>query len=161
MRLLQHPRHAAMVSQAAAKHFENRRVDATFAPAVGGIPWGYALAQRFHDCRAVFAERVEGKFALRRGFALQPGEQVLLAEDVITTGGSVSELIALVEDAGAEVMGFAAVVDRSGGRFKPPIDLFSWVQLMLETWEPGDCPLCREGSAAEKPGSAGVKASRR
>jgi orotate phosphoribosyltransferase len=80
---------------------------------------------------------------------------------VITTGGSVSELIALVEDAGAEVMGFAAVVDRSGGRFKPPIDLFSWVQLMLETWEPGDCPLCREGSAAEKPGSAGVKASRR
>jgi orotate phosphoribosyltransferase len=157
MRLLQHPRWAGMAAAAAARHFENRRVDQTFAPAVGGIVWGYALAERFPECRAIFAERVEGKMALRRSFEIRAGEKVLLAEDVTTTGGSVSELKAIAEAAGAEIVGVATVLDRSGGKFQPGVDAFSWAQLPIEAWEAGDCPLCKQGSVAVKPGSRGLK----
>ena len=111
MKLLQHPKAAAMPADAARAHFENVRVDATFAPAVGGIVWGYLLAQRFEGCRALFAERVEGEMTLRRNFEIHSGEKILLAEDVTTTGGSVMELKALAEAAGAEVVGMATVLD--------------------------------------------------
>ncbi|MBN1475188.1 orotate phosphoribosyltransferase [Candidatus Sumerlaeota bacterium] len=156
MRLLQHPGYGGMAAAAAAAHFEGLRVDATFVPAVGGIPWGYALASRFPDCRAIFAERVEGKMTLRRSFEIAPGEKILLAEDVTTTGGSVMELKALAEEAGADVIGLATVLDRSGGRFKPGVDHFAWARLDIEAWEPDDCPLCREGIPIDKPGSRGL-----
>src|SRR6185437_7988311 len=90
-------------------------ITAVVSPAVGGIILGYVLARSL-GARALFAERMEGRFALRRGFALAPGEQVLVAEDVLTTGGSVREVASLVEASGAQVAGFAAVADRSEGQ---------------------------------------------
>ncbi len=153
MRLLQHPRFGNMAAHAAAAHFENRRIDATLAPAVGGIVWGHLLAQRFPECRALFAERVEGRMTLRRHFEIRPGERILLAEDVITTGGSVLEVKQLAEEAGAEIAGVAVVLDRSGGKFQPGADLFSWAEIAAESWDPGNCPLCQAGSLAVKPGS--------
>lgn len=156
MSLLQHPEFGAMAATAAARHFENVRIDTTFAPAVGGIVWGHLVAQCLPRARAIFAERVEGRMALRRGFTFEPGEQVLLAEDVVTTGGSVMELRGLAEAAGAQVTGLAAVLDRSGGTFVPGVPFFSWAQLAIETWPPDQCPLCREGSVAVKPGSRGL-----
>lgn len=134
-------------------------VDVVLAPALGGVLWGYELARALGgNVRSFFAERGPGEpFALRRSFAIHPGQRVLLAEDVVTTGGSVMELVPLVEAAGAEVVGFAAVADRSKGRFTPLLrggkPFHSLVQLDFETYEPGACPLCRAGSFATKPGS--------
>lgn len=153
MRLLQHPRLGGLAAAAAAAHFAQMRIDATFAPAVGGIVWGYAVAERLPDCRALFAERVDGQMALRRSFEIAPGEKILLCEDVTTTGGSVMELAALTRAAGAEVVGIASILDRSGGKFQPGVPMFSWVQLAIETYDPADCPLCRAGSTPTKPGS--------
>lgn len=131
--------------------------DVVLAPGLGGILWGYELARALGgNVRSYFAERLPGEpFALRRGFALQPGDRVLLAEDVVTTGGSVSELVPMVEQAGATVSAFAAVADRSRGRFKPGPAFYSLVQLDFETYQPGatTCPLCRDGAPAVKPGS--------
>jgi len=130
-------------------------VDTVLAPALGGILWGYDLARAL-GARSLFAERpTGGAFALRRGFELRAGERVLLAEDVITTGKSILELVPLVEGAGALVAGFCAVADRSKGAFaaKAGAPFFSLVELSFETWPPEGCPLCAKGSAAVKPGS--------
>jgi orotate phosphoribosyltransferase len=145
-----------MAAAAAAAHFENLRVDATLAPAVGGVVWGFALAQRFPGCRALFAERVDGRLTIRRGFAIEPGWSILLAEDVITTGGTAEDLRALAAESGAEVVGLAALADRSGRSYDPGVELFSWAEVTIPLWEPTDCPLCLEGSTAVKPGSRGL-----
>jgi len=127
--------------------------DTVLAPALGGVVWGYALAAAM-GARSLFAERPDGTtFGLRRGFELKAGERVLLAEDVVTTGKSVMELVPLVEAAGAVVVGFAAVADRSGGKFAPGAPFHSLVQLDFQTWKPEACPLCAAGGAAVKPGS--------
>lgn len=136
------------------------RVDVVLAPALGGILWGYELARglgtRGTPPLSFFAERgADGAFALRRGFGLSPGQRVLLAEDVITTGGSVMELAPLVRDAGATIAGIAVIADRSRGAFQPPpgVPLFALTALNFETYPPEQCPMCREGRPTEKPGS--------
>jgi orotate phosphoribosyltransferase len=133
------------------------------SPAVGGIVWGQAVARALsiaggREVRAIFAERIEGVMTLRRGFAIAPGDVVLLAEDVITTGGTVAELGALVAAAGARVGGVAAVADRSGGtRAELSAPCHAWIDLAIPSWTPEHCPLCRAGSSPSKPGSRGLK----
>lgn len=128
-------------------------VDTVLAPAIGGILWGYELSREL-GVRFLFAEReAGGPFHLKRGFSLAKGEQILLAEDVITTGKSVSELKPLAARAGAQVTGFAAIADRSQGNFRPAEPLFALTELKFETYSPGACPLCEKGIALEKPGS--------
>ncbi|CAN5402295.1 orotate phosphoribosyltransferase [soil metagenome] len=128
-------------------------VDVVLTPAIGGILWGYELA-RVLGARSIFAERKPGEpFALRRSFSLSPGERVLLAEDVVTTGKSVLELVPLVEAAGAQIAGYAAIADRSHGKFQPPQPLFALTKLQFNTYEPAKCPLCAAGIPVEKPGS--------
>ncbi len=135
----------------------NAAVDTVLAPALGGVIWGYELARAL-GARSLFAEREAGQpFTLRRGFALREGERVLLAEDVITTGKSVQEVAPLVERAGATVVGYAAVVDRSQGRFQPGVPVHALARLNFEVYEPAACPLCREGRPVEKPGSRAMK----
>lgn len=141
-------------------------VDIVLAPALGGVLWGYEVTRALANARrapvrSLFAERQTGqRFELRRGFEIRPGERVLLAEDVVTTGGSVMELVPLVEAAGGVIVAFAAVADRSRGRFQPAQPFFSLVKLDFETFEPGACPLCKSGTPPVKPGSrAAVGAS--
>ena len=107
--------------------------------------------------RSLFAERVEGRMTLRRGFGLGAGEKVLVVEDVITTGGSVQEVIDLVKNSGAEVAGAAAIVNRSGGRHSLTQPLFSVYETEVVTYQPENCPLCREGFGITKPGSRNLK----
>ena len=129
------------------------RVSVVLTPAIGGILWGYELARQMKK-RSIFAERKPGEpFALRRGFNLSPEDHVLLAEDVVTTGKSVLELVPLVEETGATVSGFAAIADRSRGKFQPGAPFFALTELNFAVWEPEKCPLCREGTPLEKPGS--------
>ena len=156
MRLLENPEWADALAADVAERLSIAGVDAVFSPAVGGIPWGDALARRVKSRRAIFAERVDGRMALRRGFTIEPGQRILLAEDVVTTGGSVLELKALGEEAGAEIAGVALVLDRSGGSFRPGSPVAAWAALKIPTWQPDDCPLCQQGHPVEKPGSRGL-----
>jgi orotate phosphoribosyltransferase len=129
------------------------KVDSVLSPALGGVLWGYELSRAL-GVRNIFAERPPGgAFDLRRGFALQPGERVLLAEDVVTTGGSVSELVPMVVACGAAVAGFAVIADRSRGQFKPSAPLFALTELNFQTWEATALPEHLKNIPAIKPGS--------
>lgn len=150
--LFRYPEHAGRIARLAREECEGIACDVVYAPALGGVLWGYELARAL-GVPSMFAERKEGVFTLRRGFAIGPGQRVLLAEDVVTTGGSVMELVPLVESAGGEVAGIVSVVDRSKGAFTPPCPFVALTTLEFETYEPDDCPLCARGVPIDKPGS--------
>jgi len=151
--VLQDPARAERLCSRLARAFADDRVETVVGPAMGGILVAYELARAL-GATAIFAEREEGRMRLRRGFRIEPGRRVLLAEDVVTTGGSLREVLALVREAGAEVVGVAALVDRTSGRdpaFGMP--LTALVQLDVPTHVPEECPLCREDVPVVKPGS--------
>jgi orotate phosphoribosyltransferase len=151
-KLLQYPEVADLISRELAATVPDEKVDLTLAPALGGIVIGYELARALQT-RAVFAERPGERFTLRRGFEIKPGEKVLIVEDVITTGGSVMELYELAKAMNAQVLGFAAIIDRSGGKFNPGEPVYSWLQIEVATFAAEDCELCRDGVPVTKPGS--------
>ena len=122
------------------------------SPALGGIVIGQE-AGRALSVRAIFAERQDGRLTLRRGFSLEAGERVLVVEDVVTTGGSTRETIDVAREAGAVVVGAAAIIDRSGGQQKIDVPFHVLAEVALPTYDPDSCPLCREGTPVVKPGS--------
>ena len=133
--------------------FRDDGVDVVVSPAIGGIVIGYEVARAL-DVRAIWAERADGAMTLRRGFAVSPRERVLVIEDVVTTGGSVREVAQVVKEAGAEIVGFGFIMDRS----RQPLDLPGPTKALLEaremkTYDPDDCPLCADGIPVVKPGS--------
>ncbi|TMK86343.1 MAG: orotate phosphoribosyltransferase [Actinobacteria bacterium] len=132
------------------------RVDVVVSPAVAAIPLGFAVAVAA-GARSVFAEREEGTMRLRRGFRLIPGDRTLVVEDVVTTGGSAREVHDLAARTGAEVLGVAALVDRSSGAVG--FSLRSLLQLEASTWTPQECPRCRQGEPILSPGSRHVSAA--
>jgi orotate phosphoribosyltransferase len=125
---------------------------AVVAPAIGGILVAHELARAI-GCRGLFTERQEGIMLLRRGFTLEPGEAVVVAEDVITTGGSTREVIDAVRTRGARVVAVGCVVDRSGGAADLGVPLRSLLALDIPTYPPATCPMCAKGSKPEMPGS--------
>jgi orotate phosphoribosyltransferase len=131
---------------------QEKPISAVVAPALGGIVLGYVIARPL-SARSIFAERVDGKFVLRRGFAIVPGENILVAEDVLTTGGSVRELVSVVEEAGGRVAGIASLADRSESSLQFPARKESLLRLPLVTYPPDNCPLCEQGIPLTKPGS--------
>lgn len=153
---LQHPGEAAEAAQALAARLGPALVEppeAVLTPAIGGIVLGHELGRAF-GCRALWAERgEEGSLRLRRGFRLEPGERVVVAEDVVTTAGSLRELVRLIEAEGAHVVGVTCLVDRSGGRVEWDVPAVSLVQLDGRQVPPEDCPDCARGVPLEKPGS--------
>lgn len=153
-KVFEHPAVAAELCAALADKLRDKRADVVLGPAYGGIILAYELARAL-GARAVFVERVDGAFKLRRGFALEAGERVLVAEDVITTGGSAAEAVAVAAQHGAEVVGIASLIDRSRG----VENLTSLLKLDAPAYPSGDCPLCADGVAATVPGSR--KAARR
>lgn len=148
-RVLEHPRITRSLATALAARFEPG-ADVVLSPAVGAIPLGFALADVV-DARFVFAERTDGVLTLRRGQWIDRGEQVLVAEDVITTGGSAAECIAIAQDAGAHVAGVAALVDRS--ETPPAFRLEALLRIEATTYDPASCPLCESGAPIDSPGS--------
>ncbi len=159
-KVLQHPRHTTQLCAHVAQHFSGAKVDVVIAPAIGGIVVGQEVG-RVLNARTVFAERKDGVLQLRRGFELKPGERVLVCEDVVTTGGSVFEVIDIVRACGSTLAGVGFVVDRSGGSVRFPVekrdDQFALLQMSVQTHEPETCPLCRNGLPLVKPGSRGNK----
>jgi orotate phosphoribosyltransferase len=160
--VLQYPNLAEKLCGQLASKFklQGSEIDAVVSPAIGGIIVGQEVA-KFLGCRALFCEREEGKMKLRRGFKIGRGEKVLIVEDVITTGGSVKEIIEIVKAMGGEVKGIGAIVDRSQPSFSAELStlnlpLNNLLKINIETYSPFDCPICKQGIPLEKPGSRQV-----
>src|ERR671914_3116114 len=113
--VLQYPEKAAAFGEAIARQFAGQGIELVASPAIGGIVIGHEVARAL-GARFIWTEREAGQMTLRRGFTVSPGEKTLVVEDVITTGGSTRETIEALKRAGAEVVGAASVIDRSGGR---------------------------------------------
>jgi orotate phosphoribosyltransferase len=152
-RVFEDPQAAALLGRAISSLYEH--VQAVVSPAVGAIPLGFAVALAA-GARFVYAERVQGRLTLRRGFSLRPGERVLVVEDVITTGASAAEVHALVVHAGAHPLGVAALVDRSGS--DPGFPLRAMARVSADSWDSESCPLCDRGVPVESPGSRHLEA---
>jgi orotate phosphoribosyltransferase len=125
-------------------------VGAVVSPAVGAVPLGFAVALTA-NARFLYAERVEGRMTLRRGFALDIDEPTLVVEDVVTTGASAAEVHGLVVESGARALGVAALVDRSTGDLSFPFR--SLTAVAAEAFDPSACPRCAQGEPTESPGS--------
>lgn len=131
--------------------------DVVVAPALGGVIIGHETARAF-STPFLFTERVDGAMALRRGFGVDPGQTAVVVEDVVTTGGSTREVIVLLESLGATVLGVGALVNRSGsGNPFEPRPFAALIRVEFATFEPDDCPLCRDGTPPVKPGSRPVR----
>jgi len=161
--VLQHPRHAEHFGRLLAAEF--RRLEPTLhigivaAPAIGGLIIGHEVARPL-GARFIFTERDgAGKMVLRRGFTVEPGETAVVVEDVVTTGGSSREVIDILKDLGARVIGAGSIIDRSGGAVDLGVPRVALKTLQVVAYAPEDCPLCRAGSPVVKPGSRPVHAA--
>lgn len=153
--LLQYPHEAGPLCEQLAEYFKDAGATVVAGPATGGIILAYEVAKAL-GVKNIFGERENGVMTFRRGFKVEPTDKVLVLEDVVTTGGSVKELIECVRAAGAEVVGVASLVNRSGGRVDFGVPFKSLVNLDITTYQPDDCPMCQAGSVAYKPGSRQV-----
>ncbi len=168
-KVLEDPQNAKKLAEALAKQIKeaNIKVDAVCSPALGGLIAGFALATAL-DVRFIFAERVDGEMTIRRGFEVQEGANYIICEDIITTGGSALEAAKQVESKGGNITAYAALANRGfcsrvGSDSEPkdncklPFDkpLFALDDFTFEMYAPEDCPMCKEGSVAYKPGSRG------
>jgi orotate phosphoribosyltransferase len=149
--VLQHPREAERLGGALARACGDVRVTAVLSPALGGIVIGHEVARAL-GVRAIFAERQDREMVLRRGFTLGPEDRVLVVEDVVTTGGSTRETMAVAEACGARVVGAASIVDR-GAATDLGVPYVSLAKIALPTYDPAQCPQCAVGVPAVKPGS--------
>src|SRR5256886_5297370 len=150
--VLQHPQHAETLGRALGERTRGLRPTLVLSPALGGIVIGQEVGRAL-GIRAIFAERQDGALTLRRGFALTPGEQVLVVEDVVTTGGSTRETIEVARAAGATVVAAAAIIDRSGGNQGLDVPFYALAPMSVPTYQPDSCPLCAQGIPITKPGS--------
>jgi orotate phosphoribosyltransferase len=150
--VLQHPREAETLGAALGGLVRSLGAQTVLSPAMGGIVIGQEVGRAL-GVRAIFAERADGVLTLRRGFALAPGEQVIIVEDVVTTGGSTRETIEVARAAGATVVGACAIVDRSGGRQGLDVPFHALLPMDVKAYQPDDCPLCKDGVPVVKPGS--------
>lgn len=162
--LLQHPDEARAVGESLAQRVRDTlrigeaggtAVSAVVSPALGGVVIGHELGRAL-GARAIFAERQDGRLALRRGFAVDAGEPAVICEDVVTTGGSVREVAGLVRAAGGSVLGFAALLDRAAAPLDLGAPLAALARLSAPTYTAAECPQCAAGSKAVKPGSRGT-----
>jgi len=149
--VLQHPKIAERQGRELAARMPACEVIAS--PALGGLIIGYEVARGL-GCRFIFTERdANRKMSLRRGFGVRPGEAAVVIEDVVTTGGSTREVIEVLQAAGARVLAAGSIIDRSGGRVDLGVPRVALATLEALSWEPAECPLCKQGIPVEKPGS--------
>jgi orotate phosphoribosyltransferase len=153
-RVLEHPRIARDLGAALAEAFDGA-YDVVASPAVGAVILGFSTALAA-DARFIFTERVGGSMAFRRDFFVEPGERVLVVEDVVTTGGSVKEVLGLLGPAEARLVGVGALIDRTSADSAPDLGVPFQALLRLDAaaWEEADCPLCVRQQPLTDPGSS-------
>lgn len=156
-KIFRNTKYSEELCAALAEQFANDGVEVVIGPAMGAVQMAYEVSRHL-SCENYFAEREsDGKMALRRGFKVTPGMKILLVEDVVTTGGSVKEVLELVKGAGGDVVGVGSIVDRTAGKIDFGVPFKSVISVDVESWEPDECPLCKEGKIELiKPGSRKV-----
>jgi orotate phosphoribosyltransferase len=154
--VLQYPRDAEALGAALAHRILSLGAETVLSPALGGIVIGQEVGRAL-GVRAIFAERQDGALTLRRGFSLEPGEKVLVVEDVVTTGGSTRETMDVARAASAVVVGACSIVDRSGGNQHLGVPYHALLPMDVKTYAPEACPLCRDGVPIVKPGSRATR----
>ena len=154
--VLQYPNYNEIICSKIAEHFKDTEIDAVISPAIGGITVGQEVA-RLLGKKSIFAEREDKSLTLRRGFNIEEGKKYLVCEDVVTTGGSVFEVMEIVRNNGGIVAGVGYIVDRSNNKVQFGVPQFSTLQLEVVSYQPEDCPLCKQNIPAIKPGSRKVK----
>lgn len=155
--VLQHPAYTARLCRAIAQHFKDAQIETVVGPMTGGIILAHETGMSL-GTRAIFTERVDGVMTFRRGFTLHEGERVLIVEDIVTTGGSVREVINVVKQFGGIPVAVAMLVDRSGGKVNfGDVPSFALLHMDVETYEPENCPLCKKNIPLTKRGSTGKK----
>ncbi|MDR2617156.1 MAG: orotate phosphoribosyltransferase [Endomicrobium sp.] len=152
--ILQHPKEAELLAKELAKKLKesNIIVDVVVSPALGGVIIGHEMG-RVLRVRAIFTERVDGTVLLRRGFSVKENEKILIVEDVITTGLSTKEVINCLKFSGAKIVAVVSLVDRSAGKVDFGVPKFSLLSLEIKSYKEEECPMCKEGGIALKPGS--------
>lgn len=151
-RVLMEPNYTAALCAHLAEAFKEDAVDVVVGPAMGGIVISYEMARQL-GVPSLFTERVDGKMTLRRNFIIEPGQKVLVVEDVVTTGGSVKEVIDIVRENGGIVVGVALLVDRSNGKVDLGAKVEACLSMDVKSYEAEECPLCKAGLPIIKPGS--------
>ena len=157
-KVLQFPEYTEQLCTIIADEFCDKEIDTVISPAIGGLVVGQEVARQLNK-KFIFAERENKKLTLRRGFELNIGERVLICEDVVTTGGSVFEVIDIVKSNNAKVTGIGVIVDRSNGKVNFGYSQMSTIKLDVKSYLPNECPLCKEGLEIVKPGSRKVGAN--
>ena len=152
-KIFRNTRYSEELCAALAEQFAGAGVDVVIGPAMGAVQMAYEVSRSL-GCENFFTERENGAMTLRRGFAVQPGDKVLVVEDVVTTGGSVREVLDLVKEAGGIAVGVGSIVDRTGGKIDFGVPFHAVISLEVESWEASECPLCKAGMGEPvKPGS--------
>lgn len=152
--VLQHPKYTEQLCQELAKAFANDGVELVIGPVTGGILLAHEVGKAL-GTRAIFTERDGGKMTLKRGFEIPKGTKVLVVEDIVTTGGSVFEVLDVVKEHGGEIVGVGLLVDRSGGKVDFGSKTKALLTLNIQTYSAEDCPMCKEGIAFTKRGRTG------
>lgn len=155
-KLFQYTKYSEELCKELAEKFKDDGIDVVIGPAIGAIQMSYEVSRHL-GVKNIFAERENGVMTLRRGFTIEPGQKVLVVEDVVTTGGSVREVIDIVKQHGGIVAGVGVVVDRTAGKVDFGVRLESVVSMEIESYEPDECPLCKAGQPIVKPGSRNIK----
>lgn len=150
--VLQYPEIAEKLCSSLADKVQKYAPDIVIGPALGGVIAAYETARALKK-PAIFSERIDGEMQIRRGFKIDPGQRVLVVEDVVTTGGSSKEVIDKVVEYGGEVTAVGSLIDRTGGAANFPVPFESLLAFEVVSYKPEYCPLCKAGSTPTKPGS--------
>ena len=155
--VLQQPKYTEKLCQAMAEKFKDANIETVVGPVTGGILLAHETGKAL-GTRAIFTERVDGKMTFRRGFSLHEGERCLIVEDIVTTGGSIKEVIEVVKAHGGIPVAVSMLVDRSGGKADfGDVPCTALLHMNVETYKPEECPMCKQGLAMTKRGSTGKK----
>ena len=156
-RIFKNTKYSEELCSMLAEHFRNDNVELVVGPAIGAVQMAYEVSRQI-GVENIFTERDDGVMTLKRGFEIKPGQRVLVVEDVVTTGGSVKEVIKIVEEKGGIVVGVGSIVDRTGGKIDFGYPYRAVISFEVVSYEPDDCPLCKDGKIPlVKPGSRQVK----
>ncbi len=154
-RIFQYTKYSEELCKMLAEKYKNSEIDMVIGPAIGAIQMAYEVSRHL-GVKNIFAERQDGIMTLRRGFNIEKDQKVLIVEDVITTGGSVKEVIEVVKNHGGNVIGVGVIVDRSGGNADFGTRLESVISIDVQSYTSEECPLCKQNIPVVKPGSRSV-----
>ena len=155
-KIFQYAKYSEPLCRELAEQYKNDHIDVVIGPAVGAVQMAYEVGKQL-GVKNIFAERENGVMTLRRGFTIEPGQRVLIVEDVVTTGGSVREVMQVVQDCGGVVAGIGSIVDRTGGSIDFGVPYKSAFSMDITSYEAEECPICETGAPLVKPGSRALK----